>query len=252
MDLDELLARAANTPNADIDCFVAGDDLSAAAGLVVSVDADKTVRLCSSLGMGIPTARPAPLMGYAQNAPAPGYPVVLRVTGMTRCTFGGAVEVGDVLTFDETNQKVISWFASGLGHAHVSVIPAVRYVVEVANDVGIPIPGIDPALFETTLQWDNSGSLDAASETVTVEEISGGEYRVSFEPENLGYVYRLRVRCKSDSVNYDVVTPGEFQAQSMARYGQPSELSISQIIGVAMSSGADGDPGLMVLGKQIF
>jgi hypothetical protein len=113
-------------------------------------------------------------------------------------------------------QHIVDHAILGVGASTSSdvVAVAIRYVVTVTSDFGIPIAGVTLGLFTATLQRDISGTFTSSAETVTFTEISGGEYLASFTPTVARVVYRLRVQCKSDGVNYDIVTPSEFQGLS--------------------------------------
>jgi hypothetical protein len=251
MDLDELLSRASNSPNADVDCFVAGDDLSAVAGLAASVDDVKTIRTPTDPGIGAPGSRPAPYLGYAMNAPTPGFPALIRVAGMARCVYGDTIEVGDLLTFDPTTGKIIPLGAS-FGHQHDGAIRTVTHFVYVVGGDNLPATGIDPADFETPLQWDNAGSLANGSEVVTVAELGDGIYSVAYTPSLAGLIFRLRVFCNPGGSGYVPVTPSEFQDMGVATYGQVAQSSVAQIVGIALEAGADGDRGLVLMRPQIL
>ena len=252
MDFDEMLSRS-GSPNAEVDCYLSGDTFSVLP-LAAAIDVDNTVKLIDSgAGLGPSGSVPPVYLGYAQNAPAPGSPAVVRVSGFTRVIYGGTVAVGDLLRLEPSTGRVIPFSISGGdGHVHDLLISIIRRVVYVVDDNAIQAWGVAPGNFTTVLEWDNAGTLTGASEAVTVTEIGSGEYMVSFTPTTSDAMYRLRVSCNPDGVHRGICEPQEFQMISSARVLGPVEGSLQLIIGQALVSGVADDVGLMIIRNQIF
>jgi hypothetical protein len=249
MTLDEIMDRASVTPNADLDCFLAGEVVSSQR-LAVSLDPTHAVRLIDADGGLAPIGTDGALyLGQAQNAPPEGCPAVVRIAGITRCIYGADIAVGDRLALDVATSRLIPFDTDyGDGHHHTEAIAIIRRVVYVVGSFdGLAATGVSGSL-STSLQWDNGGSFSAAGETVSVSEIGSGEYLVSYTPDNVATNYRLRVSSPADYV----VTPAEFQDTSTARVGAPSAATLKLIVGTAITSGADGDEGYMLISRQIF
>lgn len=252
---DEILDRAQITPNVDVDCFPAGADLSALPSIGVHLDEGATIQLDDPTVGFSGSGQPTLFLGFAKNAPTEAAPSLTRIAGFAPVIYGAIVAFGDLLRFSETpgdEGRVVPWDVGTDGHTHISAPDAVRRVVYVTDDVGNARTGVDPANFQTSLQFDDAGTLTPSANTVTVTEISGGEYWVEFVPDNPGMLYRLRVSCLYDGVNKAIVTLNEFPSTMTASLGVPRADSLRMILGQAMVAGGAGDPGIVFLRPQVF
>lgn len=249
--LDEVIERAANTPNADVDCFAAAADFSQA---LVAVQVGVTRHMepvDSGSGMSTPGVDGPVYLGIGQNAPVAGGASVVRVAGITKCIYGGVVAVGDRLTLDGATSRVVAFDAGQVGHTHSIESSIVRRVVTLTDVEGKGIPGADTSHFVATMEWDDHGSLLPASESVTFTEISDGRYYLAFTPLNPRAMYLLSV-AHSDYAATGLVTPPDFQFDAPSYASFPVELSIALIVGRALVAGGDGDVGLMLIQPQMF
>ena len=85
-------------------------------------------------------------------------------------------------------------------------VPLVQHTVYVTDDFNAPKAGLVHDDFAIDLKRGPALSLAAAPEFVTITERSGGEYAVSYPPQALGILYRLRL-----TVAGFLVSPPEFQ-----------------------------------------
>ena len=95
------------------------------------------------------------------------------------------------------------------GSGFTASIPVHRFAVDVKSDTGAAQTGVIAVRFTRTLERFIAGALTAAPETVTVTEISGGQYALSLTPTLPGVSYRLRISVKPDGTNLGTVTPSE-------------------------------------------
>jgi len=247
MNLPEMLSRS-TSPNADVECFAAGDEIATGL-LAVAVDANRLVRMIGAdAAIGAAGSCPPAYLGHVQNAPAEGSPALVRVAGFTPVIYGDSVSAFDILRLDPSTGKLVPFdVTKGDGHSHAATLRAIRRVVFVCDDAGAPIL-TGAASLSSDLRWDDSDAFATAPETVTISEISGGEYLVEFVPSVTNRNYVLRVARASGGI----VSPAEFQVTSHAKLGAASVSSIQQIAGIALVSGENGDEGLMLIGRQIF
>jgi len=249
--LDEILERAANTPNADIDCFPAASDFTEAK-VAVSVGVTRYIDpVDAGVGMTTPGSDGPVYMGIGQNAPITDGPSVVRVSGITKVLYGATIAVGDRLKLDGATSRVVPFdCATGDGHTHARTPAIVRRVVYLTDDLAGPIAGATLGNFTATLEWDDAGSILTASETVTMSEIGGGRYLASFTPDQFA-MYILTIEYEDGGVK-GIVTPPGFQFDAPSYGGAPVELSLKMIVGRALVAGVDGDEGLMLIQPQIF
>jgi hypothetical protein len=247
MMLDELLDRASITPNCDVDCFPSASDFTESK-LAVSLGSSRVDVAGADAGKGTIGVDSPVYLGVGQNAPPTGAPAVIRITGpITRCLYGATIAAGDRLRMDPATSRMVPFDCdSGDGHTHRIVTRIVRRVVYVTDEKGEAITGADPGDFVTTLERDDTGSLNPTSETVTVSEIGSGRYYVSFTPAEFS-MYLLTVEFPDC-----IVTPPGFQVDAPGYGGTPVELSMKLITGRALVAGVDGDEGVMLLQTQIF
>jgi hypothetical protein len=250
--LDEVVERAATTPNTDIDCFMSGADMTEAY-IAMSLGADLSVNVVGAdAGMTAVGVGGLVYIGVAGNAPPLGSPGLVRLAGLARCLYGATVAKGDFLKLDPTTSRFVPFDCwSGDGHTHSFTPAIVRRVVFLADETGGAITGADAGDFTLTLEWDDAGSLNAASETVTVTEIGGGRYYVDFTPTNFAHMYMLNIEYESGG-SKGIVSPPGFQLDAPGYVASPVETSLKLIAGRALVAGVDGDVGLLLIQPQIF
>lgn len=250
MTFDELIDRSSLTPNVDIDCFLS-DDTFPAPDLAVTIDAGGAIRLVDSGGGYAPIGGGTPYLGQTRNTPPPGSPSVNRIAGFARCVFGAAVAVGNRLRPSHTTGRMIPFDPdNGDGHDHLVTVLPVRHLIFVSKDGASPWTGLVDSDFEKTLQWDNGGAFAAASETVTVTEVSAGEYLVEYTP-GTPVMYRLRLRGQAGGAGA-IVWPPEFQEVAPKSYGSINAAALTLIAGFALTAGGDGDAGVMYVERQLL
>jgi hypothetical protein len=247
MKLFEQIRGAAPFPNLDF-TTPAGEDLSAKQYLVMLVDEQHS-------GKTVDVASPYPVVaGVLQNAPSEGEDAVIRYLGWTFVRYSTDVAFGDYLKLDTSggNEGKVRPFLTGKdGHAHGAEAPDLYALVHVDSS-GTPVTGLMGSDFTFTLdKQDSLFLLASASETISVYEIGGGDYWLTFTPTDQGgVIYRLKV---TPNTGGQVATPSEFQLASTVYTAVPATGDThTTLIGQAIQAGLAGELGLCILKPQII
>jgi hypothetical protein len=247
---EEQLRGGTRYPNRNVDVTVqVSSDLSAYQYRVVTIDGSLNVGLAAS-------ASDHTMVGVLQNAPSFG-DAVIRCVGITNVYFAETVAIYDLLQTSFTAGKegyAAVWTPHRDGHVHGADLGPLVHVIYVVDMFGAAVTGLVNADFTKTLEYNSSGTTFASSgETVTVAEISAGQYVVSFTPTHNAKMYRLRLTgTVSGPAEKAIITPSEFQEVVQGTMAPPSDASTLTVLGQALESGSSGDVGLMVLRPQIF
>jgi hypothetical protein len=254
MDIDEMLARAAISPNVDVDAFAAGDAFSTGA-LGVAIDVDKLARtLVAGSGLGPSGPAPQVFLGHAQNAPGVGGPVVTRMTGISRVVYGDAVSFGELLQPEPSTSRVIPWTWGTHGHTHAAnSSPQESVLVRVVDSFGAGVTGLDNTDI-TVRQWQRvGGTISENLASTTVTEDGGGDGWYEIATTSILYLnspHRLSIEPVDPTY---IITPPEYAwTPRPDTSGPPVQDATALVIGVALVAGVADDVGLMLIRPQMF
>jgi len=259
MRLEDYVARSAANLNLDLECFDAGEDLSARIDSAIYLNANH-LALVDDPNLGFSNGdQPLLSLGYLRNNPTAGRRTILRISGLVYVLYGDTVAVGDLLKTGGSGKEgtVVPWNPGRDGHIHSTEPSAIVHLVYVCDDIPNPIEDLILEDFDVAWEYDNGTTMTTPSpNTVTVTETATpGEYRVAYTPTVVGVLHRLRVGAhvhdSSPPVPY-IVTPGEFQDTSPSTSGVASAESCGLIVGQAILAGVAGDRGLMFIRTQVF
>jgi len=244
MSLESQIRGGWSFPNRNLDFTIeATADYSAYVNKFVKVGSDYSLSLPSApLLVGI--------YGILQDMQPAGQIQIIRYSGISKAVYAETISAGDLITFADGTGKVQRFLSDTGGHVHETVIEQVRRVVYVTNNFGAPITG-GAANFTTTLEYDNSGTLTASGSAVTVTEISGGRYWVTFTPDDIGSLWLLSLTYSSGGIP-GIVTPSDFQMVSTAQHGGPAIYSNVLVVGQALESGVLNDTKLILVRPQVY
>ena len=191
----------------------------------------------------------AKFLGIMQGQPPPpGGQALIRLFGITYVVFGGTVAEGDALVMSQEvgmEGTMIPWVDADHGHTHSTQLQSIQNIVFATDLKGLPALGLSAGDFNAVAEWWQVGFGMTALSTPTITEISGGDYLIEYTPAVAGTLVRLRL----SNASY-IFTPDQFQEMSSVSVGQAT--GGRWIMGRALTGGAVGDSGLMLLRPQRF